>query len=142
LRLHRFDVDRRQLAGQQEAEVGRLAVVARRERAEEQAELLQILPLGERARPEMQEGDAVAAQEDDVPRVEIAVVEVVLEQLAQERENQPPRQAIRIDVVGGEPARQPLWILATEPDEIRHQRRVNELADEDPARSVRVEHFR
>ncbi len=74
--------------------------------------------------------------------VEVAVVEVLLEDLPVYRKQQAAGDPPRLDAVLGEPRIAPLRILRAERDHIAHQRRVNELGHEHAPRAVPPEEVR
>ena len=99
-----------------------------------------VLALGEIARAEVDEGDAIVAQQEDVPGVEVAVIQVVLEHLTKERQNEPLRDLARVDAVLVTPGRQPIGITFGRPHVLRHRHGVDELGHEHSPRRIAPEH--
>ena len=139
--LDRFDVDDRQFSAQEQRQVGGFRVVSSGQRAEKEVELGEVLALGEAAGAEVQQRDPAVPQEHDVPGVQIAVIEVVLEELPQERVNEPPGEPLRVDPVFLEPVCEPLRVGRAQLDEVAHQRRGDELGDQHARRRVVGEHL-
>ena len=98
-----FEIPDGQRCGKKECQVRRLVVVACGKRSDEQVKFLEVFAFDKSDRAKVDQGDATVAKQNDVPGVQIAVVEVVLQYLTQKRKAEPLSHQLRIDVILDQP---------------------------------------
>src|SRR5687768_18455607 len=75
-------------------------------------------------------------EKDDIAGVQLAVVQVVLKELAKEGMDEPPSHKLWIDVVLLEPGVEPRGIGTKHFDIVRHQCSMNEFQHQDTRRVI------
>ena len=78
-------------------------------------------------RAQVDQRHPVVVQQHDVAGMQVGMEQIVLEQLAQGRDEQPPRYFLRADPVGGTPGGRPLGVAGGDLDIFGHQDARDEL---------------
>jgi hypothetical protein len=139
--LRALEIPDRQAGRQEEHHVRGLIVVEVEECPKEEPKLVEIFAFEKPDSAAINQRDAAVAQQDDVSRVQIAMVEVVFQYLTKHGQAEPVGYLL-IDVVFDQPGREPAGVRLHQLEIVGHQGALDELHDKETSGAITIEHLR